>query len=295
MGDNIIEIFYYTDEFCKGFEKQFTQRLLSDGKNKRLRAMNLSLSEVMTIAIFYHSSGYKTFKDFYIKSEPVLRFYFPNLVSYNRFIELRQKIVIPLFTFLQLNCLGACTGISYIDSFSLEACNIKRSSSHKVFRGIAQKGATSMGWFYGFKVHCTINHQGEIINLRITSGNTSDSNIDTVLGVTQNMFGKLFGDKGYLGQKLFETLFDRGITLITKIRRNMKNRLMDSVDKYLLQKRGLIESVFAILKQQLSIEHTRHHSPMAFLAHIASAFIAYSFRPKKPSLRFKLKPFISCA
>jgi hypothetical protein len=285
MSDNIIEIFYYTDEFCKEFEKQFSHKLLSTGKNKRLRAMRMTLSEVMTIAIYFHHSGYKTVKDYYLKGNKELLYYFPNLVSYSRFIELRQQITAPLFIFLQISRLGACTGISYIDSFKLEACHIKRSSSHKTFRGLARKDMTSMGWFYGFKVHCAINHRGEILGVHITPGNVSDANAKAVLTVTKNISGKLFGDKGYLGASLFQKLFLKGITLFTKVRANMKSKLIHITDKILLKKRPVIESVFDILKEHLSMEHTRHRSISAFFSHIASAFIAYSFKPKKPSIR----------
>jgi len=281
-------IFYHIDEFNKKFEKEFESRLLTSGNNKRKRAFQMISSEIMTIMIWYHHSGYKTFKDYYEKYVLLhMGKDFNNLVSYNRFLELRSKVVVPLTIFLQLRGMQACTGISYIDSFPLEVCHIKRAYSHKTFKQFAKKGRTSVGWFFGFKLHVVINHTGEIIACMITPGNVSDSHEDVVMNLTQNILGKLFGDRGYIGQKLFEKLYKKGIQLITRVRKNMKNKFMNFDDKILLKKRGVVESVGSILKESLSLEHSRHRSYSGFFAHIMSSLIAYAFREKKPSISTK--------
>lgn len=283
---HLTKIFYEVDEFCKQFEKQFERRLLSDGEDKRKRAFSLSLSEIMTIVIYYHESGYKTFKDYYEKQVLVyMRGDFQVLVSYNRFLELRQKALLPLLIFLQLNGLRQCTGISYIDSFPLTVCHVKRASSHKTFKGIAQKGKSSMGWFYGFKLHVIINQKGEIISFRITPGNVADNNEGVLVKLTKNLFGKLFGDRGYLiNEELFKKLYSNAVHLITKIRKNMNNKLVEMEDKLLLRKRGIVESVGSILKESISIEHSRHRSLAGFLCHILAALVTYCLREKKPSI-----------
>lgn len=279
-------IFYEVDEFCKQFEKQTEKKFLSNGKNKRNRPFQLTLSEVMTICIYYHKSGYKTFKDFYEKFVlNHMRADFRNLVSYNRFLELRKKALASLIIFLQLNAIRPCTGVSFIDSFPLKACHIKRASAHKTFKGLAQKGKTSVGWFYGFKLHVVINHLGEIVSFCITPGSTSDNNENVLIKLTKKLLGKLFGDKGYLvNENIFAKLFSKGIHLITKIRKNMKNKLLEVKNKMLLRKRGIIESVGSLLKESESLEHTRHRSFAGFLAHVASSLIAYNFRNQKPSI-----------
>lgn len=198
----LLNIFYVIDNFCKDFEKQFDTRLLGNGKNIRNRSFKLTLAEVMTITIWYNQSGYKTFKDYYEKEVlQHLRGEFPNLVSYNRFVELKNKIIIPLSAFLYLVNLNNATDIAYIDSFPLRVSHIKRASSHKTFKGIAKKGKTSVGWFYGFKLHLVINQFGEIIAFLITSGNVSDINEKVLCTLTENLTGKLFGDKGYMVNK----------------------------------------------------------------------------------------------
>ena len=210
---------------------------------------------------------------------------FTKLVSYNRFIELKEHIIIPLTLFLKLCCAARCTGISYIDSFALKVCNNRRIYSHKVFKDSAQRGQTSVGWFYGFKVHMIVNHLGEIIEFAITPGNVADNNNDLIEHLMQDLFGKIFGDRGYLiGKELYRKLYEQGVQLITKIRSNMKNILMDMTDKLLLRKRGTIESIIGILKEGFGIEHSRHRSQKNFLSHVLSSITAYFFRPEKPSI-----------
>ena len=282
----LIEIFCEIDDFCKHFQKQFDAKLLTDGNGKRIRSFQMSLSEIMTIVIYFHQSGYKTFKDYYQKQVLVhMAQDFHHLVSYSRFIELKNKVLMPLLIFAQLNVCRNCTGISFIDSFFLEVCHIKRASSHKVLRGLAQKGKTSIGWFYGLKLHLIINPRGEIIAFYITPGNVADNNSKVLIKLTKKLFGKIFGDRGYLtNENLFRKLFSKGVQLITKIRSNMKNKLMPMEDKMLLRKRGIIESVGSILKQSLSLEHSRHRSVFGFFSHLLATIIAYIFRKNKPSL-----------
>lgn len=104
----------------------------------------------------------------------------------------------------------------------------------------------------------------------------------------KRIFGKLFGDKGYLSKDLFEQLFVDGVHLVTKIRKNMKNSLMHLHDKIMLKKRAIIESVNDQLKNICQIEHTRHRSFDNFITNLLSGLIAYSFFPKKPSLNIEI-------
>lgn len=286
----LTKIFCETDDFCKEFLTQFDKNLLSNGKSIRNRAFKLSLSEIMTISIYYHHSGYKTFKDYYEKHVLIyMQNDFKELVSYNRFLELKKVAMIPMIAFMQLNTLDKCMGTSFIDSFSLKVSHPRRISSHKVFKGLAERGYTSVGWFYGFKLHLIINIYGEIVSFYITPGNVADNNEGVVLKLTKKLFGKVFGDKGYLLNKdLFQKLYSNGIHMVTKIRKNMKNQLMDVQDKYMLKKRGVIESVGSILKESMSMEHARHRSVSGFFSHILSTLCAYDFKQNKPSIAKKL-------
>lgn len=284
---DIETIFCEIDDFCKNFEQQIKIKILRSGKNLRNRSFLMSPSEIMTISILYHQSGYKNFKNYYLSHiMKHLKSHFKNVVSYNRFIELRKKALIPLFIFLITNKLGKSTGIGFIDSFKLEACHVKRMYSHKTLKKYASKGKTSTGWFFGTKLHIVINHKGEIISFFVSSGNVADNNKNVLSSVTKNVFGKLFGDKGYLVNKdTFKTLYQKGLQLITKIRSNMKNKLMHLQDKIILKKRGLIESVGNILKESLSLEHSRHRSVWGYFLNIITTLIAYQLKPNKPSIK----------
>ncbi len=218
---------------------------------------------------------------------------FPGVVSYNRFVELMQKVLLPLAVYLKTCCLGKCTGISYIDSSPIRVCHIKRAHSHKVMKVLAARGHCSIGWFFGLKLHFVINDRGEILDFVLTPGNVDDRNPLLGSNLLKKIYGKLFGDKGYISQSLFEKLFIDGIHLITKLRKNMnraceltegKNSLMLLSDKILLRKRALIESVCDELKNICHIEHTRHRSQIGFIVNLLSGLIAYSYLPKKPSL-----------
>ncbi|TYP81948.1 DDE family transposase [Nitrosomonas communis] len=91
----------------------------------------------------------------------------------------------------------------------------------------AARGKTSVGWFYGFKLHLVINDQGELLGVKITAGNVDDR--DPVPELTRSLFGKLFGDRGYISRSLFEQLWEQGVQLITKVRKNMKNKLLPNL------------------------------------------------------------------
>jgi len=182
------------------------------------------------------------------------------------------------------HCLGKCSGINFLDSTTVEVCSTRRINSHRVFENLAKRGKSSTGWFFGFKLHIAINDKGEIIAFCLTAGNVDDRDWAVISKLTAEMFGKLFADRGYISAALFERLWDRGIQLITKLRSNMKNKLMDITDKLLLRKRAVIESVNDFLKNICQIEHSRHRSTHNFFINLISGLIAYSFIPKKPSL-----------
>jgi transposase len=238
----------------------------------------------MTILIHFHQSHYRDFKAYY--NEYVLerlRSEFPGLVSYTRFVEFIPSVLIPLCVYLRENCFGICTGISFMDSTSLKVCRNQRIHSHKVFAGLAERGKTSTGWFFGFKLHLIFNDRGELLNLMLTPGNVDDRK--PVPKMVRRLFGKLFADKGYISQKLFEELLRTfNVQLVTGIRSNMKNTLMPLMDKLLLRKRAIIETIIDQLKNISQIEHSRHRSPINFLVNLICGLIAYCHQPKKPSL-----------
>jgi hypothetical protein len=282
---DILPLFCDVDDFCLLFEPLWRRHLLETRQRNRPSA--LSLSEVMTIITLFHASGYRNFKAYY--TEHVLKHLsraFPRLVSYNRFVELMPGALVPLCGYLQSRK-GHCSGISFIDSTSLKVCHNRRIHSHQVFAGCARRGKTSVDWFFGFKLHLVINDCGELLSLRLTPGNTDDRR--PVPELVKGLFGKLFGDKGYVSQPLFEALYDEGVQLVTKLKRGMRNRLLPFFDKIMLRKRAIIESVNDQLKNISQIEHSRHRSVANCFINLLGGLIAYTWREKKPSLNIRIK------
>src|SRR5690349_7376746 len=267
---SILDLFCSVDEFWQWFAPE--RELVTSGRRRRRRATRLHPSEIMTIAILFQQSGYRTFKAFYTQEvQGHLRAEFPQLVSYHRFIELLPRVLVPLTVYLHTQ-LGDCTGISFVDSTALAVCRNPRIHQHRVFAVDARRGKTSVGWFYGFKLHLVVNDRGELLAFCLTPGNVDDR--QPVPRLVRRLFGKLF--------------VERGVRLITKLRKNMRNLLLDMADKLLLRKRAIIESIVDELKNVCQIEHSRHRSPYNFLVHLMAGLIAYCHLPKKPSLGLDL-------
>jgi transposase len=278
------------DDFCQVFLPVWQRQLLTSGERRRQRAGRLTLSEILTILIVFHQSQYRTFKAFYLLylSQHARR-EFPGLVSYTRFVALIPLAFMPLCVYLQRRY-GENTGISFMDSTTWVVCHNRRIHSHKVFKSLAKRGKNSMGWFYGFKLHLVVNDRGELLAFRLTPGDVDDRR--PVPDLTRGLTGKLIADRGYISQRLFDELWERGLHLITKIRKNMHNKLMPLMDKLLLRKRAIIESINDQLKNIQQIAHTRHRSVINALANVLAALVAYTYQPSKPSLNLNKKQLI---
>lgn len=280
---DLTTLFCEIDDFCKIFlHNNKNYKLNFNSKKSRNRKHKMCLSEILTIVIYFQMSGYRNFKYFYTKCVlDDLTDMFPNLLSYNRFVAIMPTTLMPLACFLQSK-MDVVTGISYIDSTKIAVCNNKRINRNKVFENVAKIGKSSMGWFFGFKLHLITNHLGGLLAVKLTPGNTSDSK--PVFDMAEKLFGFLFGDKGYISRELFEKLQNTGVKLITSIRSNMKNKLLSLQEKILLRKRAIIETVNDQLKNIYQVEHTRHRSIFNFGVNLLASLIAYTLQPKKPAI-----------
>jgi Transposase DDE domain len=277
------KLFCEIDDFCVIFEENFKSKVIASQKQQRQKKSQLCLSEVMTIIIYFHHSSYRNFKSYY--QENLVKYHqkeFPRLGSYNRFIELMSHALMPLILYLNSRK-GQITGISFIDSTSIPICHPNRAKRNKVFRGLSGWGKSSVAWYFGFKLHLIINDQGELLAFQITPGNTDDR--VPVPTLTQNLWGNLFGDKGYISKKLWQELWSNNIKLITPFKKNMNNQLVDLWEKLMLRKRSLIETVNDQLKNISQIVHSRHRSVKNFMVNLLAGLIAYTFQEKKPSLK----------
>lgn len=285
----LTEIFIFCDDFQQVFQPYCQKKLIGQSSEGKM-----SKSELMSIYIFYHHSGIRCFKWYY--EFAILRHlgsYFPSAFSYSRFIQRLPSIQLDLFAFLCLFCLAAPCQANFIDSKKLSVCHNKRIHQHKTFKDIAARGKTSVGWFYGFKLHLIINQYAQIIRFKITSGNVADNNHKLLEQLFNDLKGFFYGDKGYL-TKLKEQFAEKGLTLITKTRSNMKKERISAEQSHYLKKRGLIETVFDLLTTVCDLEHTRHRSPINFISNCYAALIAYSFIDKKPAInKYQEKPMLN--
>ena len=283
--DKVTEIFCIIDEFDKNFDLELKKNLLpvTDGKQHRNRKASLSDSEIMTILFLFHFWTYCNFKHYYIycicgHMKPD----FPNAVSYNRFVELEQRVFFKLVFFLKLFAFGRCTGISFVDSTMIPVCHNLRRYANKVFKGVAADGKGTMGWCHGFKLHLLCNDRGEIITFCLTGANVDDRNPKVWKVLAKDLYGKVFADRGYISPKLFDSLFDDGIQLVHGIKTNMKNRLMSFYDKMMLRKRYIIETINDLLKNKAQLVHSRHRSITNSLVNLVAVLGAYCFFENKP-------------
>lgn len=275
---NLLELFCHVDDFCKEFEPHWQKNMIG----RKTFQCSLSMSEVLTILILFQFSGYKNFKYFYEFLQQIHKKEFPKLLSYSRFIEIERHFLVPLISFLHFHFAG-CSGTSYVDSTPLKICHNKRIYMNKVFKKLARRGKSTMGWFFGFKLHIVTNEKGELLSAKITKGNVDDRKVIPTL--CKNIKGRLFGDKGYISQKLFEEMLENGLRIVTALRTKMKPKLMVFGESELLKKRSMIESVFHILKDILLLNHTRHRSPINFMVNLIGALCAYCLYPGKPAIK----------
>jgi hypothetical protein len=280
--DKLIELFFHLDEFCIALQpwKQQTNRL-----TKPTRQPDLSDSELMSLCVYYHYWGYKCFQYYYQQMvEPVLKSYFPKLVSYERFLCLLRRILPGRYLFLKYRTLlSQETNLYFIDSKKIVVCHNRSIHSHRLFQGQAKGGKSARGWFYGFKLHLLINNLGQIMNFLLTPGNVADNNEEVLNTWLLDLKGECYGDRGYL-TKLFEFFYEKGLTLVTKIRSNRKNVLVKMDQKIKLRKRAVIESVNDILTSVFDIQHSRHRKPINALAHLFAGLMAYCFYENKPAV-----------
>ena len=160
---------------------------------------------------------------------------FPTLLSYTRFLAVMPRMIAPMCAYLS-TLKGKPTGIEFIDSTCIKVCHAMRIPRHQTF-----------------KLHLFVNHHGEIVAAKVTTGNVHDT--QPVSELAHGLTDKLYGDKGYFSKALQDDLLEKGVTLITTVRKNMKAKAMSLWDRAMLSKRFIIETINDQLKNISFIEH----------------------------------------
>src|SRR3954452_19345952 len=279
MLDRIVEVFCEVDDFSQASLPQWEASLLgAGGPAPRGPQPGLSPSEIITLLLTVQVSSISRAS---ITASP------------SRWLLSRHAVLRALRRPAE-KCLRAAGGLprqspgdqdrALLHRLHL-SCDNHRISRHKVFAGLAQRGKTSMGWFFGFKLHLVFNNDNEIVALKLTPGNVHDTT--AVPALTRDLIGKLFGDKGYIGQKLAQDLLRRGLTLFTRVRRNMKSLPMSLHDKALLNARNMAETIIGHIKEFSSLNVFKHRSVINAFVHIIAAITAYQINPFKPTLNLQ--------
>lgn len=279
MKKDFTALFCFVDDFIKNFDQN--TYAIENCKHKPGPEGHLSRSEVLTLLIGFYESGSDCFKNYYHNIVLAQHQDDFRLVSYAHFTKLIGKHL-PFLTILLESLFDACSGISFVDATSIAVCENYRIYSHKVFDGFANRGKTSKGWFYGLKAHLVINPEGGLVKVSFSSGNKDDRKQFRTM--TEEIFGKVFADRGYISKQLFDDLWQDGIQLITRVKSTMKNILMTVTDKILLLKRTLIETVIGKIKLLGKFEHSRHRSPLNAFSHMIACLINYQLSKNKPSI-----------
>ena len=279
----LAETHYEISEFLKVFGSLVERHLI--GERRQRPFCRLAVCEIMTLLVAFQRIGALDFKHFY--KEVICQFHrkeFPHRISYERFVYVAPIALIPLALFLKFRMeRSPKTGLYVIDSTPLRVCQNLRIPRHRGFKTWAGRGKSSTGWFYGFKLHFVTNHQGDLMDVFISAGNYDDRK--PVLQLVQELRGKLFGDRGYIKKELVTELLEQGIELITSLKKNMKPVQRSLVDRLLLRKRSIIETVNDLLKNHFQIEHSRHRSLAGLLNNLLGGLIAYTFHPSKSHMR----------
>ena len=276
-------IFTIVDDFCKSYEEWINHKLLSSGKQRK-RAGKLSLSEAISIMIFYHFSEFKHLKIYYHHFVSNGK-WFRDPPCYDRFIQIIPSLFLPIVIMMHYLS-GRKTGFYYVDSTHFTVCKNIRISRHKTFDGLAARSRSSIDWFYGFKLHMIINNKSEIVAIKITKGNVDDRKAFEEMVLKRDLKGKCYADKGYVSRDLFTRLYNRGLMLITGIKRNMQSYLIPILDKIYLRKRFIIETIFGYIKEHFNVRPNKHRSPTNFFASLFAALIAFQIKPDKPTISY---------
>ncbi|GAC27296.1 IS982 family transposase [Brumicola pallidula] len=280
--NKLVELHCDVDDFCKMSIPQWQKQLLEDGNQKRQRNGWMTTGEIMTIVVRFHMSHYRDFKNYYPGYVSVMyKKECPNLLSYTQFLAVMPRVIVPFFAYFT-SLKGKPTGIEFIDPTCIKVCRNIRIPRHKTFDGIAQRGKGTMGWFYAFKLHLIVNYHGEIVAVKVTTGNVHDTQL--VEELAQGLTDKLYGDKGYLSKALAANLFEEGVTLITTVRKNMKAKAISLWDRAMLWKRFIIETINDQLKNIPYIEHSRHRSMNGFTLNLLAGLVVYCLKENKLSL-----------
>ena len=280
---NSTELFCVIDDFFLQFEATYWKFLKQSRHHSRIRNAQLSISEIIFIAVWYKCSHFTNFKAFFSWLKQDKRHLFKSLPCYQRMSHLINMHQLALHALHTALTKGQHSQYLWIDSTTLPVCKNQRIQRYKSLAKIASRGKSSKGWFYGCKLHIVMNQFGEIACSTLSNGHIAD--IKMVEKLVKDMEAKLYGDRGYISQELKSRLKYQGIDLITYHRKNMQPIQLSESDKYHLKQRNKIETLFSLLKGQYNLVTSKARSVHGFLGGIYASLCAYQLTQNQ---QFKL-------
>jgi hypothetical protein len=273
--ETLYHIFDQIDNLLKTMSTSLKRKLLTDLRPKGGRPSGLSLQAILAFGIFRYATGVKDVLHYHRKllssySKDLGRI--PNYGNFNTLMNQATPYVIFLLQWIFYVNKSKQDRFYFMDSTPLKVCENKRIFDHKVCEGIAQRGKSSMGWFFGFKLHVVCDSLGRLVSLLITPGNTDDRKF--VLKLLKGLKGLCVADAGYVSKKLMRALYEQGLLLLTDVRNSMK-RFMTEAQHALLKQRQRIEGVFSCLKHRLKAEASIARSPLGYVSRCLYACLTF--------------------
>lgn len=277
----LLLIYCFVDDFIKGVLQNIKYALARPNQDTPpTKKHNLSIAEICTLAIFRFFTGHRNWKDFYRHLIAYHAKDFPSLPTYQNFLDAINRLsglaAILLQGFMRVfNKHTSEESNKFVDSTRLRVCEIKREFSHKVAKNIATKSKSTMGWFYGFRLHIIVNELMQILNFKITTA-TVDERVALEM-MWKDIFGMIIADAGYIGKEWAEKARNLGKNLFTAVRANMK-KIMTEAQHQLFKMRQKVEIVFSVLKLRFGLETTLPRSELGFLSHYLWCITAYQLK-----------------
>jgi hypothetical protein len=277
----LLTIYCFVDDMIKALALSLRPLLSKPGQGTPpTKKHNLSIPELASLAIFRFFTGHRNWKDFYRHLKTYHGKDFLSLPSYKNFLVAINGCagfaMVLLSGFLKLFRLRTPDdAVKFADSTKLRVCEIFRSLSHKVAKGVASKSKTHTGWFYGFRLHIVINGWLEILGIRITTATEDERR--ALASMWDDFLGMIVADAGYVGKEWAAKARAEGKILFAAVRANMK-KLMTEAQHRLLKERQKVEIVFATLKLRFGIETTLPRSVFGYFAHYLWALAAYQLK-----------------
>lgn len=277
----LLLIFCFVDDFIKGILENIKFALTRPNHNAPpTKKHNLSIAEIVTLCIFRFFTGIRNWKDFYRHVKSYHAKDFPNLPNYQNFIcaanNLSGFAAILTQGFMQIFKNGTSVeDLKFVDSTRLRVCDIKRELSHKVAKNIATKSKSTMGWFYGFRLHIISNELLQILSFKIATA-TVDERVALEM-MWKDIFGIIIADAGYIGKEWKDKAQEIGKNLFAAVRANMK-KIMTEAQHHLFDLRQKVEVVFSVLKLRFGLETSLPRSELGYLAHYLWCITAYQLK-----------------